>query len=699
MAGDPNRTLTGAEKALIEELGLRISPSSKKNFGDCNRMWWLKKVAKVPEPNKPHLLLGKAVHSLFEVYVPTGKYPSDRPELVLADDDSEDWSIFPGGFDALVVSASRIATDGVHLAMDLREQAHKVPGSVRVEEKVEGTCGALPYIGYIDILREPWDHPRGFDLPAIEDYKTSSNPDRYGPQTPVEIAHDPQMAFYAKTYWVDVRGHQGDVVLAHHKLPTKGRGSYRTVRGVATQEILQRNWEDFEATTWAMLDTAKETDVKKVAPNRGACHMYGGCPYRGICPADSSYQPTDTPTNKTPEASMTIAEQLAALKAKAAGAAPPPEPTVKPLTEEQKAALTQALFDLHNNNALSYPAVDALLVQHAADPDTAAEVREAAKALIDSDDTTGRVNPPDSRPTPTTPEATKAAQDQDFAAVVKVFVSLVQAGKEVDAATYDLITQGKGLDDRKAEVLEAVVAACPDTPRDSMGALFRPTLADDATPTQKFRDIWERAGRGDVDLSRSQFRDWVKDATGAGRYSFKAAGEIMAELVDAGLFVATKEPNVFHDVDAAHPEPEPEEPKADEQPQPEEPKPDGQPEPAPTNPQPQAEAPTNEGVKLFMVGCVSPYAMSLDDYLVSVQAETHFAEVAKRLDGLDATRPYWLQPFNQGPKTMANILCGLYDDGKLPVPGALWCSAGHPLADALSHELGRRGVYVIRGLR
>lgn len=259
---------------------MRISPSAYLDHHRCPRKWWFKKVDGQVEPPKDHLTLGTLVHSYQERYLLSRIHPTDRPRDVF-DTLMEEDARFASQMEhysepfTIVFKASRVAG----LAVDNGNYAHALEGSdLRVELRVQGTCGPLPYIGFSDYVYER------DGLLCIGDHKTSSNPNgQYTYPKKGDIELDPQMLFYGYTVAQEV-GYKGPISLEHSYIPTRGRQT-RIHRGIAEWSHAEENWGRFVETAGKMKDLGSVTEAKDVAANLSACSMFGGCPFKSICPS------------------------------------------------------------------------------------------------------------------------------------------------------------------------------------------------------------------------------------------------------------------------------------------------------------------------------------------------------------------------------------------------------------------------------
>ncbi len=237
---------------------LRISPSSKKLFGECTLRWWYVKVQKVKDAGSEASRFGNRTHKLLEAYhAGTWWEPSDRDMLP----------------EELCLSRVLPAIPSPSLWMP--------------EVKVTGMCGALPYVGYIDVFGRP---DKGL---FMGDLKTSGDIFKYLPGpggNPLEW--DPQMLFYLKA-GVDKFptyhrvGTRPETVRAEHyqsQRPDRGWAHRHVVKDVPFTNI-ETNWANFEVVSDQMAKASQVTDPMELPFNTDACFSYGKpCPAAAMCP-------------------------------------------------------------------------------------------------------------------------------------------------------------------------------------------------------------------------------------------------------------------------------------------------------------------------------------------------------------------------------------------------------------------------------
>lgn len=262
---------------------LRISPSAYKTFKRCNTKWYLNKVLKIAEPPKDHLTLGTAIHTLAERYIKTGLKPevSDEVARLLEREGSKtEVPIYRNGQGVARLTKDAVRAADAVIAKGYLEPLRKayLKDEAKVELRVQGMCGPLPYLGFVDVVRAI-----GEDL-FVTDHKSSSNPGGiYTYPKLGDIREDEQMLFYLKAVADELDVELGHWGVEHIYYPTSGRKATR-VQAITSPERIENNWRKFEACAEEMKSTAQIDDPSEVAHNPNACDDFGGCPFRSICP-------------------------------------------------------------------------------------------------------------------------------------------------------------------------------------------------------------------------------------------------------------------------------------------------------------------------------------------------------------------------------------------------------------------------------
>ncbi len=219
--------------------------------GGCNRKWWFRQVARLPDVETESQRRGKELHGHLEGFLRDGV--SDE----LSPLEAEMLWYVPPPYSAL-----------------------------EVERRIEMEIVGIPVVGYIDVLGcGQYITPEGELVRApgvveILDWKTTSNM-KYA-KSGAELAETAQMVVYAK--WVQDTYAPALIRLSHVYGQVKGRGVVRKVTTLISPDTLARRWRELEGVARQIQVVAQATDVTDVKPNYAACNVYGGCPYKSACP-------------------------------------------------------------------------------------------------------------------------------------------------------------------------------------------------------------------------------------------------------------------------------------------------------------------------------------------------------------------------------------------------------------------------------
>ena len=244
--------------AIIDGEIQYLSASSIAKFdpsqtGGCNRKWWFRYVARLPEPELVQHAKGIEVHKQLEHYIKTG-------EDILGE---------------IARAAKAFATPLV--------------GCVEVERPFDGDLFAsgLPVIGYIDVVNRAGAHirddgahhedPKG--TIEVLDWKTTSNLDYAKPGS--DLVKTVQMAIYGE--WARLQGATHSR-LSHVYLTTRGRPVAEKRTALVPADQVAVRWLGVEEIAEKMKSVAVLTKCEDVEPNWDACSVYGGCAFRSQCP-------------------------------------------------------------------------------------------------------------------------------------------------------------------------------------------------------------------------------------------------------------------------------------------------------------------------------------------------------------------------------------------------------------------------------
>jgi hypothetical protein len=230
----------------------RLSVSAIATFdplqrGGCNRRWWFKYVAGVPEPPTKAATKGGDVHRQIEHYLKTG----------------ED-----------VLGA---------IARPVREYVsfEPHPQPYEVERRFDGelTAAGVPLTGYIDYV----DWLRS----EVRDWKTTGQKPADLPKGE-DLIKTIQMPGYGKWLLGKVDG-PDDVRLTHVYLSTKHPGNSYCRTALWPRLRIVERWNEVEDLVQIrMKPTATAEKSGDVEPNFDACNAFGRCAYTAICPKPKS---------------------------------------------------------------------------------------------------------------------------------------------------------------------------------------------------------------------------------------------------------------------------------------------------------------------------------------------------------------------------------------------------------------------------
>lgn len=224
---------------MIEKLSASSIVAFDRNssFG-CERRWWYRYVKKLSEPQNPRQALGTKLHSLIEERLQLGRKPSEEHEAV-----------------------------GLYLAGEREIEeiaARKIMG---IEHKIKSALEGIPFSGSVDVLTAD----------GVVDWKTSSNPRKYGLKDD-ELGTDTQMVLYG----TECHPKLERVTLTHVQFETQGAKRVYKVEKAFEKEALDSHRNNvIIPLVRRMKDVSKETDERKVEPDRKKCF---NCHFKNICP-------------------------------------------------------------------------------------------------------------------------------------------------------------------------------------------------------------------------------------------------------------------------------------------------------------------------------------------------------------------------------------------------------------------------------
>jgi hypothetical protein len=239
-----------------------LSASQVELYKRCNRRWAFKYCTNLPKPPyTPATELGTALHKIAEIYNQTARIPEHETATPL----------FMAGLPFV-----------------------PVPKTGWAERRFDAVIDDVSYMGFQDWFG--WSHnitgaPEG--LPAILDYKTSSDPVKYGLSGKSDFLTHTQPLLYAA-----VAVKSADNVYMHWiYFRTKGKPKAYAISSVLTKQEVQDQFPlvvGNPAKEIVKLRVLKDLDPNALAPNRAACHDFGiTCEYAAHCAADSEKETID----------------------------------------------------------------------------------------------------------------------------------------------------------------------------------------------------------------------------------------------------------------------------------------------------------------------------------------------------------------------------------------------------------------------
>ena len=226
-----------------------VSASAIQCYQDCQKKFFDKYVLKEREPGTDATDLGGQIHDLLENYVKNG---------TVINTDTRAGEIAAGAIPYIPLPK----TEGIGCEVSLTD----LP--------LREAC-ALPFKGFIDLLdtRE--------DIIVLTDYKTSSNPKKYG-KTAAQLRTNTQMVIYAKHVFDNYDCEK--IVLRHVYLQTRGKTYTSVVEVIVTKREIDRF---FDSAIRPVIIEMKQASLKKASQqnkNFSFCFAFGAvCPSIGTC--------------------------------------------------------------------------------------------------------------------------------------------------------------------------------------------------------------------------------------------------------------------------------------------------------------------------------------------------------------------------------------------------------------------------------
>ena len=226
-----------------------VSASAIQCYQDCQKKFFDKYVLKEREPGTDATELGSRIHDVLEHYIQDGS---------IIDDTTTEGRIAAGAIPYIPMPK----TEGVGCEVSLDELPLQEP------------C-VLPFKGFIELL------DTRNDVVVLTDYKTSSNPKKYG-KTPEQLRTNTQMVIYAKHVFDNYDCDR--VVLRHIYLQTKGKNYTGLSEVVVSRSEINRI---FDNEIRPIIKEMKEASLRKASEqekNFNFCFSFGAiCPSIGTC--------------------------------------------------------------------------------------------------------------------------------------------------------------------------------------------------------------------------------------------------------------------------------------------------------------------------------------------------------------------------------------------------------------------------------
>lgn len=317
----------------------RASHSTFETFNDCTLKGYYNKYLCLPQKDKPSSTLGSAVHDVLEEWFNAGAcypLPEDTPRRV-----------------------RQLAEVGMPY---VPWNTHSMPPKERwhAETWASAQCGPLPFVAKVDLWAAPLGPAVQPHRLVISDYKTSSDPWRWG-KGPEELANFTQPLVYAyalqQTHgWVAPETFDAQHI--YMKTRGKAEGFEVWARDIPWSRV-EKRWEKLTRKAERIVDMlASDPKPEDVPYNTKSCRKYGGCDYADICPRNpANAKAVSHPRTPTigryalPEKAMSIFDRLNAMQAdQAAKNTPAAEPAAEPpANEAPRMSVDEALKQLHDN--------------------------------------------------------------------------------------------------------------------------------------------------------------------------------------------------------------------------------------------------------------------------------------------------------------------------------------------------------------
>jgi hypothetical protein len=291
---------------------------------ECGLAWYNKYVKKLPVPPFKAGVMGSAIHTCIENYLKAGDLSGHNPF-------EGDWSkgLNTNEIDTVKELVTRGIDEGFILKYDQREvEAPMSDGkdnttllkalkptwrSNLIDKFAPATWEIVPGVllnGYIDLIH---------DGNKIKDWKSSSNPQRYGLNIDQDslnyIGHDIQLLIY--TTWLRyVRKVTGPITVSHTYFQTKNGDTIKNVEAVIEPETITAFYLWLTQTVipkFQELNGLSEGIANALPHGKDACKKYTGCPYQTICTgklSEGEYRRTHKINNGVKKKTMGLFDKI-----------------------------------------------------------------------------------------------------------------------------------------------------------------------------------------------------------------------------------------------------------------------------------------------------------------------------------------------------------------------------------------------------
>lgn len=225
-----------------------VSPSQISTFQACPRKWYFGTILGIRQPQTPNQELGERIHKCLENHYKGYGLDWEKPE--------------PTALNAAKALLKLLPVDG--------EPEVKIDGTL--------TLAGIPVNGRLDLVVR--------DSLKVIDYKTISSISRYS-KTSEHLKTDPQAIIYLAWLAQQMNCTEETCLRFHHAYvePKTLKTSLVPVDLIRSEIDMAMGALGYVVET--MRVEATKPAVSDVTANTDACNDYGGCYYRGQCPAQN----------------------------------------------------------------------------------------------------------------------------------------------------------------------------------------------------------------------------------------------------------------------------------------------------------------------------------------------------------------------------------------------------------------------------